>query len=159
MCECGKGCSVPVGPIGPQGPQGEPGANGATGANGAQGEQGDTGAQGIPGDSIPFVWTDFTLINDWQGAFAQTPQYSIVNGFLHMRGVLSLGPTTASGEFAQLDPGGLSSGVQAAIHDTGVPVASSGFNWTNFTKELVVSNWSIGNGRWSLDSVPPLSIR
>ena len=156
MCDCGNNCTIPVGPQGPQGPQGEQGVTGATGAAGPQGPQGE---QGADGDTIPFVWINIPLQNGWEAGFNQTPQYSIVNGFLHLRGQLRREPGTSSPQFTQINPAGLSNGLVSSISDTGIPNVQSALSWSNVGGELNVSDYLIGNGRWSLDSVPPLSIR
>jgi Collagen triple helix repeat (20 copies) len=165
MCDCGNNCKVPVGPIGPQGPQGEQGEQGVAGANGAQGPQGDTGAQGIPGDSTPLEWNNFALQNDWQPVATQTPQFAIRNGMMYLRGRIAQGASTASGVFATLDPSGypggapLSAGVITAITAiTNNPAVVSNLYWANLAKTLNIPDYASGFF-WSLDSVPPISIR
>jgi hypothetical protein len=155
---CGGKCEIPVGPQGPQGPQGEAGPIGPQGLTGPQGPKGD---DGLDGDQIPLVWNDFVLENDWQEVSNQTPQYAIQNELLYMRGRLSVGPTTASGVFSTLNPpSGLASGVQSSIASTDSPLTLSRLDWANLTKELNIVDWnSSGTDIWSLDSVPPLSIR
>lgn len=154
MCECGSGCVIPVGPQGPQGPQGEQGPIGPTG---------QTGPQGPPGQNAviePLSWNNFTLKNDWQASFGQTPQYAVQNGLLYTRGRISVGPTTASGAFANLNLGPISAGIISSISDTDSPVTTSALSWSNFSLDLNITDWAAsGNGNFSLDSVPPISIR
>ena len=159
MCDCGNNCNIPIGPIGLQGEQGVQGATGATGATGLQGETGEQGTPGLDGDLIPFVWTAIPLQNGWAVAPLNIAEYSVVNGFIYFRGILNSSVAT-DGAFTTLDPVGHTATIQAMIFDTTALIPNvSLLNWTNFTNELVISNYAGGNTRWSLDSIPPIAIR
>jgi hypothetical protein len=69
--------------------------------------------------------------------------------------------TSVFGVFAVLDPGGLGTGVATAIADTQVQPYISRMNWTNLSKELNIIGYDsdLSNGVFTLDSVPPMSIR
>lgn len=156
MCDCGKNCNIPVGPIGPKGDQGDQGVQGSQGVQGLQGIQGE---QGLDGDLIPFVWTNIALINGWVVPFGQVAQYSVVNGFIHFRGQISAG-AASDPAFTVLNPAGhVAPSISAMISDTGNPLAISAITWTNVGNFFRVPNYNTGNFNWSLDSVPPISIR
>jgi len=158
MCDCGKNCSIPTGPIGPQGPQGEDGAQGATGPAGPQGPQGEDG------DFIPLAWTDITLINGWQTAGPDVPQYAIRNGWLYLRGNVNPGPSTSDAAFTNLP---LVDQTLPTLFNTiekigpffFTPVHSV-FTMVKSTGEMSISNYSDASlGGWVLDTVGPVSIR
>ena len=154
MCECGSGCKIPVGP---QGVQGIQGIEGEKGPQGFQGEQGEQGAAGADGDTIPFVWTNITLLNNWNIQVGSVAQYSVVNGFLHLRGSITT-PAATAAAFMSLFNAGHVSTVQAVIFNNIIEPTPSLITWSNVSDELAIPNYPKG-GTWLLDSVPPLSIR
>lgn len=148
MSKCGNcGCDIPVGPIGPIGPQGE------------QGEQGEIGPQGPKGDDAVFpevVWNDLSLINGWAGS----GQYAVRDGFIHFRGQINSFNATST-VFASISVTGMTDLVFTAMAKIIVGLTEhTALAFNDAGSGNLDAYWATQDrADWSLDSIPPISIR
>ena len=105
------------------------------------------------------TWTDFVLVNSWTAVASRTPQYAISSdNILYVRGALNNSSATAS-IFTNLTMGITAPSLESVISDcdTTTPVFSEiTFSQTN---TIAITEYTNGNGIWSLDSVNPISLR